>query len=116
MVEGSDGGRLEAWKWVSGAYMSGKYVAVAKFTSKQEEGCGEEEAERMLHSDPASGTLEPGGWEAGQARACWGRSGMGGWGSGTGVSLISSRWVSLSDGARWQGKMGPAVVGGSVEV
>lgn len=81
--------------------------------------------------------------EAGVGRRLWGRGAienatlrprhsqwhLGFWGVGggkrtrpelarSGVSLISSRWVRLSDGAGWQTKIGPAVavVGVSVEV
>lgn len=98
--------------------MGGKCLA-AKYTTKQEreEGCGEEEPLRMPHFGPdtASGTLDTGGWEAGSGP---GQNLPEMRGNGAGVSLISSRWVSLSDGAGWQTKIGPAVavVGVSIEV
>lgn len=57
--------------------MGGKYIVVAKVTLKQEPG-------RMPYFFlPRHSQWYLGAWEAG---------------SGTGVSLISSRWVSLSDG------------------
>jgi hypothetical protein len=118
VVEGSDGGDLEMGVQCLHEREVCSSGQVHIEAGGRLTGRGGRENATLRHSQAVPWSLEGGKLARPELASGvgWGGGGMGGWGSGTGVSLISSRWVSLSDGARWQRKIGPAVVGGSVEV